>query len=585
MQPTSTAGALGRGLARRALLGAAISIAAACAPASRPVSRERADYPTDFGELAAFIAGHLQRIDPAGAVALGVHKYDGELPDLTPAGLADASALLRRDREALAAVVRDELTPTQAFEREVLLIEIGQALFRIVELDSYRSNPMSYSGAINLDAYMIRDYTPADQRAAAVIQLCTRLPAHLAQARFNLKLPMPRPWLDTAILQTHGMLEFADRDVRAAFGPELARRTELDAALDTCKAALAEHESWLTAQHKLATADGFALGAELFLRMLSETQGITTDLATLDRLAEADLERNLAAIEQAARAIDPARPVADVVRAAADDRPLPAEVLTVATDQATAMRRFVIEHRIATIPSDDRAVVRESPPFRRWNSAFLDTPGPFETTPFASYYYITPPDPSWPEDEQRAYVPPRNDLLFTTIHEVYPGHFLQHLHIRNHPSRIVQSMCTSSTTEGWAHYTEEMMYDEGAGGRTPQVRIGMLKKALLRNVRFVVTLGLHTRGLTVDQATELFRTKAFLDPRNSKQQATRGTFDPMYLAYTIGKLMIIKLRNDWMAAHPGKPIGEFHDAFLGHGCAPIPVIRRAMLGAEAGPAL
>ena len=179
----------------------------------------------------------------------------------------------------------------------------------------------------------------------------------------------------------------------------------------------------------------------------------------------------------------------------------------------------------------------------------------------------------------------RADLLFVTIHEVWPGHFLHGLHIRKHPSKVLQSFCTYSNTEGWGQYTEEMMFDAGAGGHTPQARVGMLKEGLLRNVRFVVALGLHTGGMTVEQAQKLFEEKAFVDPGNARQQAVRGTFDPMYLSYTLGKLMIRKLATEWMQRNPGATRGQFHDALLSHACAPLPLIRRSMLGADSGSPL
>jgi uncharacterized protein (DUF885 family) len=316
--------------------------------------------------------------------------------------------------------------------------------------------------------------------------------------------------------------------------------------------------------------------------MLAETQAVEIDLGRLTAIAEEDLRRNTKAIEEAARAIDPRRSTREIVLELAEDKPPATEILETATDQATAMRRFITDNRIVTIPSDEPAEVRESPPFQRWNAAFLDVPGPFETTSLPSFYYISPPDPKWPVAEQRAYIIPRADLLFTTIHEVWPGHFLQHLHLKRHPSRVVKSFCTYSSSEGWAHYAEEMMFDAGAGGGTPQSRIGMLKEALLRNARFVATIGLHTGGMTVAQAAKLFEEKAFVDPANARQQAVRGTFDPMYLAYTLGKVMIRNLRADWQKRFPNTPAIDFHDRFLSYGCAPVPVVRRIMLGDNAG---
>lgn len=523
---------------------------------------------------------HISKYDPAEAVSHGHHEFDGVLPDRSPKALEQTIAQLERDKTALLAA--DDLTPSQRIERDVLVHELRTILFRLVDQDVFRTNPMSYSSAINLDAYILREYAPAAQRAAAVVKLCTGLPAYLAQARANIRLPAPRTWLDTALLQTKGYAEFADKDVRGALAS--AGAPALGPALDTCKTALVEHAKWLEAQQPQGTS-AYALGEARFLKMLAETQGVTTDLATLSAIAEADLQRNLAAMAEAARAIDPKRPVADVVHAAAEDKPAPDEVLAVATAQTAEMRQFVVDKQIVSIPSDELALVRETPPFARWNAASLDAPGAFEKAKLPAFYYISPPDPKWPPAEQRAYIIPRADLLFTTVHEVWPGHFLHRLHIAQHPSRVLQSYCTYSSSEGWAHYTEEMMFDAGVGNQAPAARIGMLKEALLRNVRFVVAIGEHARGMSVEQATKLFAEKAFVDPGNARQQAVRGTFDPMFLAYTLGKVMIRKLYADWRTRHPDAPLREFHDRYLSYACAPVPLIRRAMLGDDAGPPL
>lgn len=575
------------GMSRALLLYGMFGIAG-CGASGRHASVQAAeDVPDRFEDLAPFVANHLYRGDPADAVSLGLHKFDGQLPDRTPAALEDVRQQLARDRTALLRYAPAQLTSLQREERDVLVGKLDDRLFRLTQLDLYRTNPMSYSGAINLDAYILRDYAPAVDRAAAVIRLCAALPGYLAQARTNLKTPMPRPWIDTALLQTKGLAEFADHDVRQAFGTitiPLANQAEIDPALDGCKSALLEHARWLEQQQPAGTQD-FRLGKDRFLAMLAATQGVELDLPRLEAIAAADLQRNLAALDEAAKAIDPTRTTAEVVAKMAEDRPTPDEVLGLATEQAQTLRQFLIDHHIVSVPGTEVAVVRESPPFQRWNSAFMDGPGPFETKVLPSYYYISPPDPKWPAAEQATYLPPRADLLFTTIHEVYPGHFLHHLHIHGNPSKVLQAFCTYSTSEGWAHYTEEMMFDAGAGGHTPRARIGMLKEALLRDVRFVATLGLHTQTLSIEDATRLFADKGFVDAGNARQQAVRGTFDPMYLAYTLGKLMIGKLAADYRKLHPEASLAEFHDAFLRHGCAPIPVIRRAMLGADAGPPL
>lgn len=555
----------------------------ACSPPPKTKTITADDAPERFDDLAVQITAHLHALDPSEAVSLGFHEYDGKLPDISPAAVETALAQLEKDRKAL--IGAEASTTRQRVERDVLLAAVHGQLVARVDLDRLHTNPMYALRAINLDAYILRDYAPLVQRARGVIELCRALPGYLAQARAGMKLPMPRPWIDTALLITKGHLEFADKDVRAQFSATipLANQADIDPALDLCKQALTEHAAWLEQQQPSGTAT-FALGPDKFRKMLADTQGLDIDLAKLAQIADADLARNTKAIEDAARLIGASRKTREVVLEQAEDKAEASQLLELATQQTEAMRRFVEDRRIVTIPSKDVALVRETPSFARWNAASLNTPGAFEQTALPAFYYISPPDPKWPPAEQRAYIIPTNDLLFTTIHEVWPGHFLQRLHINKSPSKVLRSFCTYSNNEGWAHYTEEMMFDAGAGDRTPQARIGMLKEALLRNVRFVAAIGLHTRGMTVDQATALFADKGFVDPGNARQQATRGTFDPMYLAYTLGKLMIQKLRDDWMAKHPGAALQDFHDEFLSYGCAPVPVIRREMLK-EDSPAL
>jgi len=544
----------------------AVVLFACSSPTTKTSTIVSDDRPPGFDDLVTQTMRHLNDLDPADAVSLGLHDYDGALPDRSPKVLGQAIAQLEKDRDALA-------KQPVSLDRDVLVQRLRSKLFELVDMDVYHTNPMAYSNAINLADYIIRDYAPIAQRAAAAVKLCNGLPAYLAQARANVRLPIPRPWIDTALLQTKGYSEFADKDVRK----ELAGQPGIDAALDTCKSAFGEHAAWLVKQQPQGTQE-FALGKERFLKMLADSQGIEIELAPLSAIAAADLKRNLTAIGEAARAIDPKKPIAAVVQAQADVKPAPNEVLQVATQQAADARAFVVANKLVTIPSDELATVKETPPFARWNAASLDRPGVFEQKPLASYYYISPPDPAWPPAEQRAYIIPKADLLFTTVHEVWPGHFLHYLHIRKHPSPVLRSYCTYTMVEGWAHYTEEVLFDAGLGGKTPQTHIGQLKEALLRNVRFVVAIGEHTGGMTVEQATQRFAEDAFVDPGNARQQAVRGTFDPMYISYTLGKLAIRKLATDWLAAHPGKSLGEFHDAFLANACAPLPLIRRALLG-------
>jgi hypothetical protein len=248
--------------------------------------------------------------------------------------------------------------------------------------------------------------------------------------------------------------------------------------------------------------------------------------------------------------------------------------------QLTDLRQFVIDKDLVTIPGPEEAKVEEAPPFNRWNIAYIEIPGPYETN-LPSVYYIAPPDPSWPKAEQQAYIPGRDVLLFTSAHEVWPGHFLQFLHANRAKWTFGRLFVGYAFAEGWAHYTEEMMFDAGLEGSSAEAHVGQLSEALLRNVRFISAIGMHTGTMTMAESEQMFRDKGFQDPGNARQQAARGTYDPGFLNYTLGKLMIMKLREDWIATHGGaSSLKAFHDEFLSYGGPPIPLVRAQMLGGK-----
>jgi uncharacterized protein (DUF885 family) len=254
-----------------------------------------------------------------------------------------------------------------------------------------------------------------------------------------------------------------------------------------------------------------------------------------------------------------------------------------ARKQLAELRQFIVEHRIVTIPGTQQALVEEAPAYRRQNFAFINIPGPYEQN-LPSVYYIAPPDPQWSKIEQDAYIPGKADLLFTSVHEVWPGHFLQFLHSNRSSWRFGQLFVGYAFAEGWAHYAEELMVEAGIAQSRPDLQIGQALNALLRNVRYLCAIGLHTQGMSAAQCEQLFRDKAYQDAGNARQQAARGTYDPAYLNYTMGKLMIRRLRDDWAASRGGrKAWREFHDRFLTFGGPPVPMARRAMLGSATGP--
>jgi uncharacterized protein (DUF885 family) len=251
------------------------------------------------------------------------------------------------------------------------------------------------------------------------------------------------------------------------------------------------------------------------------------------------------------------------------------------------LKEFIVQNNVVSIPSNDEALVAEAPPYNRANAAFINTAGTYDKG-VVSVYNIAPPDPKWSKAEQSAYIPGEASLLFTSVHEVWPGHFLQFLHSNANPDKLEGLWVGYAFAEGWAHYCEEMMVEMGLAKGDPERHIGQLSEALLRDVRLLSAIGLHTHGMTVAQSEKMFREQAFQDPGNARQQAARGTYDPAYLNYTLGKLMIRKLRTDWLAkSATGAPPPnqddqsrwhEFHDKFLSYGGPPIPLLRKEMLG-------
>ena len=520
-------------------------------------------------------------------VALGMHQYDGKLPDDSPAALQSRAAFLTEARVRLESFPARELSEQSRLERDVFVTRLRGAIFDLTGRRIPWRSPLYYLGALSLINYTGRDYAPVDERARAVVAICRASGGYLATARTNLEAKLPRAVLGFAIQMIGGQLAFIQKDVAEDLSgvadPKL--KTDLATALAELGLRLGAFRDDLKSRLPEGT-DDFALGPETFLRMLQETEGVQIDLATLESVGRADLQRNQRALEAAAHAFAPGQTLSDALAAATADRPPADEVVALGRRQVVSLRAFLENHPIVTIPSNEQAEVRESPPFMRVNFASINQPGVFESRPLPSFYFISPPDPKWSEAEQRAYIPSREGLLFTTIHEVWPGHFLDRLQRVRLGSRIIQSFGSYASNEGWAHYVEEMMWDEGVAGNDPRAHIAQLLQALMRDGRFLSAIGLHTRGMTVAESQKLFVEQAYQDVGTARQQSARGTLDPMYLNYTLGKLMILKLRADWRAkVGAAFDLRAFHDRLLSYGDAPLPLIRRAMLGDDSGSPL
>lgn len=518
---------------------------------------------------------------PMFAVNQGRHEFDGKLPDWSAEGIAREVARLTAAREQAAAFTDAMLPASQRFERDYALWSIDNELFWMRDAEVPFRNPYWYTSQLEPAVYLNRPYAPLDVRMKAFIAYLNNIPVAAAQIRANLRMPMPVTYLNLGVNGFGGFPEFYRNDVPKIFASVKDKQLQKDLKTASAAAgkAMGDLSKWLKSQKGKATND-FAIGPEKYATMLAMTERVTTPLTELEAIGNADLARNLAAMMSVCDTYAPGADLEACVAKANKEKPAGGPVEG-ARQQLTGLREFIVAHDIVTIPGDEQALVAEAPPYQRWNFAYIDTAGPYDKG-MPSTYNIAPPDPSWPKAEQEAYLPGKSDLLFTSVHEVWPGHFLQFLHSNRSSFVFGQVFVGYAFAEGWAHYTEEMMWEQGLGDGDPAVHIGQLTNALLRNVRLVCSIGMHTQGMTVGECEALFREKGLQDPGNARQQAARGTYDPAYLNYTMGKLMIMKLRKDWMAQKPDRTLKAFHDQFLSYGGPAIPLVREQMLGTKDG---
>ena len=515
--------------------------------------------------------------NPPAGVRAGRHEFDGRLPAFTPESIRAHIGRLHALRDRARAFDAATLDKPQRFERDYLVAQVTGELFWLEVAETPFRSPGYYGFALSPDVYTDREYAPLDQRLAAFIRYLRAVPATTERVRANLRSPMPRTFAQLGHIMFGGMASFYEKDAPAVFAAvkDDALQRQFAEANAQAIAAMKALDAWFTAEQARATED-FALGPEKFQRMLHDTEDVDIPIARLKEMGERDLERNLAALTAECARFAPGASIQACVDRMQAKKPADGPVKE-AMRQLPRLRQFLIDRDVVTIPSTEVATVGEAPAYRRWNAAYISTPGPYEKN-LPAIYFIAPPDPAWTPKEQEAYIPDVDTLLLISLHEVWPGHFLQHLHAKRAATRLGSLARSYAFSEGWAHYCEEMMIEEGLGDGDPAVHIAQIIDALLRDVRYLSALGLHTGGMTVAQSEAMFREKAFQDPGNARQQAARGTFDPAYGNYTLGKLMIRDLRAEWTAKRGGRSAWHaFHDRFLSYGSPPIPLVRKAMM--------
>jgi uncharacterized protein (DUF885 family) len=529
----------------------------------------------------SFIDGYF-RTSPAFAVSQGKHEHDGQLPDWSETGLANAAEFLRSSIAAAQAFDARRLSKTERFERDYLVARAKGDLFWLETADQPHRNPAYYMGnGLDPSVYVTRPYAPAETRLRAFIAYLREVPRAARQIRANLKTPLPLSFINYGKAGFGGFAEYYQNDGIAAFLDVSDGDLQLDLRLAarTASQAMKELADWLESQRPNATQD-FALGTDKFALMLRDTEMVDIPLAELEAIGRADLRRNQDALRASCARYAPGATLQACMNKMAANKPKGGAVAA-ARAQLAGLKSFIQEKDLVTIPGTEEAKVEESPPYNRQNFAYIDIPGPYERG-LPSVYYIAPPDPSWPAEVRAGFVQGEAALLFTSVHEVWPGHFLNFLHSNRSPFTFGRVFVGYAFAEGFAHYTEEMMWDAGLRDGDLETHIGQISNALLRDCRYLSAIGMHTGRMTQEQSRQMFLSECYQDEGNARQQSARGTYDPAYLNYTMGKLLIRKLREDWTRSRGGRAAWkQFHDKFLSYGGPPIPLVRAQMMGGGA----
>jgi uncharacterized protein (DUF885 family) len=525
--------------------------------------------------------------NPTAATSAGIHKYDDKLEDYSKKGVDARVAALKKFETQFARVSSG--TPPADADRDLVLNSIRATLLDIETIRSWEKNPDLYSSGISGSAFTImsRTFAPPDARLKSLIARERQMPQVLKDARVNLRNP-PKIYTEIAIEQLPGIVSFFENDVPLAFKPVtdaklLADFHQTNAAVI---AALKDYEKFLSGQMLPKSNGDFRLGAENYAKKLAYEEMVDIPLDRLLQVGYDDLHANQKRFREIAAKLDPKKTPQEVLTDLEKDHPAPDKLLDAFRAQIVTLRDFIIAKKIITIPSPVLPILEETPPFERaLTFASMDTPGPYETVAKEAFFNVTLAEKDWKpervEDFMRGFN--RGTILSTATHEAYPGHYVQFLWMQRINSRVRKLIGANSNAEGWAHYCEQMILDEGfatdPASYQAKMRLGQLQDALLRDARYIVGIEMHTGKRTMEQGVEFFEKEGFQTHEVADRETKRGTSDPTYLYYTLGKLQILKLREDYRKMKGAQfSLQEFHDAFMQQGFPPIKIVRRALLG-------
>jgi len=550
--------------------------------------------PSPFAKFVNDYYAALFNWDPTQATAAGIHDRDDRLGDRSAAAVANRIAELKGLDTCLAALRTGKLSDADAVDAEVLDLAVRAELLDLETVRDWKRNPMTYVGqpAGGIDLVMKRTFASPEARLRSVIGRLKATPPLLTAMKANVENP-PKEFTDLGIIIAKGSVGYFKGDLPAWAKTAAGKDEKLFAEFEVAnKAALEAFEAtakWLQDDLLPRSKGAYAIGADAFMKKLELEEMLDIPLDKLLAIGEANLQRDREAFIATAKKIDPSKAPKEVLARLTEDHPKPDDLVAATRATIERTRRFLIDKKIVTVPSEVRPTILETPAFMRTGGfASMDTPGAYETKATEAFYYVTPPEPEWESRRKTEHMRQfnRTGMDVITIHEAFPGHYIQFLNSKQYPTKVRKLYTCGTNVEGWAHYCEQMCVEEGYGNGDPKVRLAQLNEALLRDCRYVVGIKLHTAGWTVEQGKQFFVDEGFIEPEVGFQESRRGAYNPTYLYYTLGKLQIYKLRADVQKAR-GKEFNlqAFHDEFVRQGGLPIKLIRRIMLPGDVGPTL
>jgi uncharacterized protein (DUF885 family) len=537
------------------------------------------------------LLGYLRETHPTYATLDGVHTHDDLLEDFSSQAMEGEARALSGYLRRLDEIAPEGLTTVEHLERRMLTAHLRGRMLELEHVRTWERNPQYYADTLasSLASQALFAHAPAAERARRVLSKLRQAPRLIQAARDNIKDP-PGIFVKVGIETFRGALKFIEEDLPRAFSSvdDLHLLGDLADAQTEASEAIGAYIDYLETDVGPRARASFRLGRDKFEQKLKLEEGLSTPIDRLLSIAARELKATQDMFRTIAGRVNGGDPLEAWARTKAE-HPAPGELIAAGRQHVDELATFIQRHDLVAMPAADPITVAPTPDFYRWSFASMWTPGPFESKPTRAYYYLTDADPTWPPERQEEHLREYNypTLWSISIHEVYPGHFLHYQHLRRVESKVRKSIlfAPASFVEGWAHYCEQMMVDAGFGRDNYRVKLGQLAEALVRLARFIVGIKLHTEDMSVEQGMRFFRDEAYMEEGSARREAERGTFDPTYLVYAAGKLMLLKLRNDYKQKAKAFSLRAFHDTLLGNGTAPFWLHRELMLGDDGGDLL